>query len=152
MTTSDILYMGGSCVFCRIASGEERASVVYDDGTIMVFMDANPINVGHTLVIPKEHWETIYELPENTLASLFLIVKRVAIAVKKAVGADGINIIQSNEKAASQFVGHLHVHVIPRFMGDGATGAYSFVGAHGRSGRATVQDLDETAKKIRERF
>ena len=144
--------MDGSCVFCRIASGEERASIVYDDGTVMVFMDANPINVGHTLVIPKEHWETIYELPENTLTNLFLIVKKIAIAVKKAVNADGINIIQSNEKAASQFVGHLHVHVIPRFKGDDARGPYSLVGVHGRSGRAAVQDLDETAKKIKEKL
>ena len=141
--------MSESCVFCRIASGGERASIVYDDGKIMAFMDINPINVGHTLVTPKAHWETIYELPITILIDLFLSVKKIAVAVKKAVNADGINIIQSNERAASQFVGHLHVHVIPRFKGDGALGPYSFVAAHGRSGRATVQDLDEVAIKIK---
>ena len=142
--------MDKSCVFCRIASGEERASIVYDDGTVMVFMDANPINVGHALVMPKEHWETIYVLPENTLTRLFLVVKKIAIAAKRAVNADGINIVQSNEKAASQFVGHVHVHVVPRFRGDDAGRPYSFVGVHGRSGPAAIQDLDETAKKIHE--
>jgi histidine triad (HIT) family protein len=142
--------MDKSCVFCRIALGEERASIVYDDGTVLVFMDANPINVGHTLVVPKEHWETIYELPEDTLTRLFSIVKKIAIAAKRAVKADGINIVQSNEKAATQFVGHLHVHVIPRFREDDAGRPYSFIGAHGRSGPVAIQDLDETAKKIHE--
>ena len=73
--------MSESCVFCRIASGGERASIVYDDGKIMAFMDIHQINVGHTLVTPKAHWETIYELPITILIDLFLSVKKIAVAV-----------------------------------------------------------------------
>jgi len=83
----------------------------------MAFLDIRPLNEGHTLVIPKEHYETIFEIPQELIAYLHGIVKRVAIAVKEVTKADGISIIQQNGKAANQDIFHLHVHVIPRYEG-----------------------------------
>jgi len=91
--------------------------LVYEDDNVMAFLDIRPLSEGHTLVIPKEHYETIFEIPEELVAHLYRIVKRVALAVKKATEADGISIIQQNGKAAGQEIFHLHVHVIPRFEG-----------------------------------
>ncbi|HLE74542.1 MAG TPA: HIT family protein [Candidatus Bathyarchaeia archaeon] len=105
------------CVFCKIARKQAFASLVYEDDNVMAFLDIRPLSEGHTLVIPKEHYETIFEIPEELVAHLYRIVKRVALAVKKATEADGISIIQQNGKAAGQEIFHLHVHVIPRFEG-----------------------------------
>jgi histidine triad (HIT) family protein len=135
--------MGAVCVFCRIASGKAPASIVYEDTNILAFMDLNPANVGHTLVIPREHWENIYDVPEKTLAEMAAVVKRVSVAVKKTVGADGIKIIQLNGRAAGQLVMHIHIHVIPTISKSGVMMGYR--------GRITPErrDLDENAKKIR---
>jgi histidine triad (HIT) family protein len=83
----------------------------------MAFLDIRPLSKGHTLVIPKEHYVTIFEAPEKLVAQLHRIVKRVAFAVREVTKADGVSIIQQNGKAAGQEVFHLHVHVIPRFEG-----------------------------------
>jgi histidine triad (HIT) family protein len=132
------------CPFCNIASGKTVASIVYEDATTLAFMDLNPANVGHTLVVPREHYENIYEVPEKLLAEMTAVVKRVCVAVKKTVAADGIKIIQLNGKAAGQVVMHLHFHVIPTVTKAGVV--------MGHRGRLTPErrDLDETARKIRE--
>lgn len=140
------------CEFCRIASGLAPASIVYENRNLMAFMDLHPANVGHVLVIPREHLATIYEAPEDILAQLFMLVKRVAVALRREVRADGISILQFNEAAAGQSVGHLHVHIIPRFKGDAIS---RFVGAMlGSIGfeKAERQSLDEMAEKIKEKL
>ena len=141
--------MSESCSFCKIMLGEGQASIVYEDDRVLAFMDLHPANVGHTLVVPREHWETIYAIPERVLADLFAVVKRVSVAVKKAVGAEGISILQFNERAAGQSVRHFHVHVIPRFRGDPIS---KFIGVMLGPGFKKVerQDLDEIAEKIKE--
>lgn len=106
-----------SCIFCRIVRKEAPASIVYEDNKVMAFLDIRPLNEGHTLVITKKHYEYIYYVPERDVAHLFKIVGKVACAVKKGVGAEGISIAQHNEKAAGQDIFHLHVHVIPRYEG-----------------------------------
>ena len=108
-------FMTEHCVFCRLAKKEAPASYIYEDKEVAAFLDMNPINEGHTLVIPKNHYENIYEIPEEKVAHLFRIVKKIAHAVKKGVNAEGISIIQNNEKAAGQIVFHLHVHIVPRY-------------------------------------
>jgi histidine triad (HIT) family protein len=105
------------CIFCKIVRKQAPASFVYEDEDVVAFLDIKPLSEGHTLVIPKEHYETIYEIPEELIAHLHKIVKRTALAVKKATEADGISIIQQNEKAAGQEIFHLHIHVIPRYEG-----------------------------------
>jgi diadenosine tetraphosphate (Ap4A) HIT family hydrolase len=105
------------CIFCRIARNEAPASLVYDDNKVIAFLDAKPVNEGHTLVVTRNHYLDIYEAPDAEVAHLFKIVKKVAYAVKKSEKADGISIFQNNGRAADQVVLHLHVHVIPRYEG-----------------------------------
>jgi histidine triad (HIT) family protein len=137
------------CRFCTIVSREAQASIVYEDDSVLAFMDLHPTNVGHTLVIPREHWETIYDIPEKLLANLFSVVKKVSVAVKKSVDAKGISILQSNERDAGQSVRHFHVHIIPRFRGDAIS---KFIGAMLGLGfeKAERQKLDEIAEEIKQ--
>ena len=106
-----------SCVFCRIAQKQSPGNIVYEDEIVMAFLDINPLNEGHTLVIPKEHHKDIFEIPAELLAYLHGISKRIAIAVKETTKADGISIFQQNGKAADQEIPHLHIHVVPRYEG-----------------------------------
>jgi histidine triad (HIT) family protein len=94
-------------VFCQIIRKEAPASVVYEDAQAVAFLSNHPVNVGHTLVAPKKHYRDIYEIPQEEAANLFKIVKRVAQAVKDAMGIEGIRIVQNNGKDAGQVVFHL---------------------------------------------
>ena len=105
--------MSNSCIFCKIARKEAPANTVYEDEKVIAFLSIQPINIGHTLVVPKRHYENIYEIPEEEVTYLYKIVKKMASAVKKAVDAEGIRIVQNNGEAAGQVIFHLHVHVIP---------------------------------------
>ncbi|MBS7632773.1 HIT family protein [Candidatus Bathyarchaeota archaeon] len=109
--------MEDQCVFCKIVEKKIPASLVYEDEYTIAFMDNHPVNEGHTLVIPKKHYATIYTLPERETARLYKAVKKVACAVKKAINPEGITISQQNERGAGQDIFHVHVHVIPRYAG-----------------------------------
>jgi histidine triad (HIT) family protein len=106
-----------ACIFCKIVRKEAPASVVYEDAQVIAFTDIRPVNEGHTLVIPKKHYEDIFDTPDDLLEATHRVTKKVAVAVKKATKADGISIVQQNGKAAGQEIFHLHVHIIPRFEG-----------------------------------
>jgi diadenosine tetraphosphate (Ap4A) HIT family hydrolase len=105
------------CVFCRIARKEERASYLYEDEGVVAFLDTRPANEGHALVVPRKHYENIFEIPDDEVAHLFKAVKKVAAAIMRAENADGLRIVQNNGSAANQIVFHLHVHVIPEYQG-----------------------------------
>ena len=107
--------MATHCIFCGIAKKEVPESHVYEDNDVIAFMDINPISEGHTLIIPKKHYENIYEIPAEEAAYLFKVVKKIAYAVRKGMDAKGVSIIQNNGRAAGQVVFHLHVHIIPRY-------------------------------------
>lgn len=109
------------CIFCRIIQGEIPCVKVYEDDSVLAFMDINPLSDGHTLVIPKTHAESIFEISEHDMCAVITAVRRLSRAIKKGVHADGITIVQLNEKAAGQMVPHLHVHIIPRWLDDGIT-------------------------------
>jgi histidine triad (HIT) family protein len=102
--------------------------VIYEDDEVLAILDYRPISEGHTLVIPKKHYENIYEIPEEEAAYLFRIVKKVAGAVRIGVNADGISLVQNNGKAANQVVFHLHVHIIPRYEGQKSSRPREVVG------------------------
>jgi histidine triad (HIT) family protein len=106
-----------TCIFCRIVQKLAPSSVVYEDESVIAFMDIKPLNEGHTLVITKRHYAYIYEVPDEEVAHLYRVAKKIAVAVKKAVKAEGITLAQQNESAAGQDVFHVHVHVIPRYEG-----------------------------------
>ena len=101
------------CIFCQIIRKKAPASIVYEDEQVTAFLSNRPVNVGHTLVAPKMHYENIYEIPEEEAAYLFKIVKKIAHAVKDTTGIQGIRIVQNNGVDAGQVVFHLHVHIIP---------------------------------------
>ena len=103
------------CAFCKIARGEGHESRIYEDAEVMAFLDTRPINEGHTLVIPKKHYENIFEIPNEELSNVFKIVKKVASAILKSQKAEGIRIVQNNGSAAHQVIFHFHVHVIPEY-------------------------------------
>ncbi len=107
------------CIFCRIVAGNIPATKLYEDDHVLAFMDIGPIVKGHALVIPKAHTETIGPTPDDTLAKVIAVTRRVARALQVGLGADGINIHQANGAAAGQVVPHIHFHVIPRFRHDG---------------------------------
>lgn len=114
-----IEYMQEECLFCRIVSGGIPSEKVFEDEHTLGFLDINPINPGHTLIIPKPHYENLYELPDEIVAQMAINLKKIAIAVKEALGSDGVNILMNNDKPAGQLIGHAHFHVIPRRKGDG---------------------------------
>ena len=107
------------CVFCKIAKGEIPADKIYEDDKFFAFLDINPNNPGHALIIPKAHYKNLYELPDEVLSEMAPLIKKLANAVKKGINADGINIIMNNDSAAGQIVHHAHFHIIPRFANDG---------------------------------
>lgn len=106
-------------IFEKIVRREIPATIVYEDDVVLAFMDIGPVIKGHTLVIPKTCYDPITETPDDVLAHVMRIAKRVAAAQMSELGADGVNLMQNNGAAAGQEVPHLHVHVIPRFENDG---------------------------------
>ncbi|MBS3127693.1 HIT family protein [Candidatus Woesearchaeota archaeon] len=111
--------MASDCVFCRIIEGTLPSSQVYEDDDTLVFLDIAPVNKGHCLVIPKEHYEDAQDTPPETLANLVKVAQKVGDALVKGVHAEGFNIGINTKKAAGQVVFHIHIHVIPRFSHDG---------------------------------
>ena len=108
-----------NCLFCKIVSGEIPCYKIYEDENFLAFLDINPVNPGHTLVIPKKHSRNVLEMDNNkTLGNLMLIVQKLSKQIKTALKSDGINIIMNNEPAAGQIIFHTHTHIIPRFLND----------------------------------
>lgn len=114
------------CVFCRIIEGTQPASVVYEDDLCVAFLNIRPINAGHTLVVPRCHVADIAELDAASGAEVFAVARKIALALRRgaleSIGGrcDGVNLLLSDGTAAGQVVHHLHLHVIPRYLGDGA--------------------------------
>jgi diadenosine tetraphosphate (Ap4A) HIT family hydrolase len=106
-----------NCIFCKIVQKQAPSSMLYEDDSVMAFLDIKPVNEGHTLVISKAHYEGIFDIPSELLGKIHQVTKTVATAVKEAVHADGVSIVQQNGKAANQEVFHIHVHIIPKFTG-----------------------------------
>jgi histidine triad (HIT) family protein len=107
------------CIFCKIISGQIPCTKVYEDEVCLAFMDIGPIAPGHTLIVPKKHYEAITEMPADEVAALFRPVSALAAAVQSALEAPGLNVLQNNGRVAGQAVDHLHIHLIPRRADDG---------------------------------
>lgn len=106
------------CIFCKIVARELPAQIVYEDADTLAFLDINPINPGHTLVIPKEHSTDVFDIDEKNWAAVMKSSRIVAHALERALKTDGINLGMNNRAGAGQVVFHAHVHVMPRFAGD----------------------------------
>ncbi|MCK9471698.1 MAG: HIT domain-containing protein [Bacilli bacterium] len=106
------------CVFCKIVEGSIPAYKIYEDSDILAFLDISQVTIGHTLVIPKKHYENIFELDEKTAATLYEKVVGVAKMLKQKLGINDLNILNNNGKLAYQSVGHYHIHLLPRYEND----------------------------------
>jgi histidine triad (HIT) family protein len=133
-----------SCIFCKIARKQSPASVIYEDASVMAFLDIRPLSTGHTLIIPKEHYRDIFDISPELLTRVHQVTKQIAVALQKATNADGISIFQQNGASAGQDVFHLHVHVVPRHVGQ-KLGRFGGV-------QADREELDQTAIKIKRYF
>ncbi|OGB92303.1 MAG: hypothetical protein A2Z31_03010 [candidate division NC10 bacterium RBG_16_65_8] len=106
------------CVFCAIRDGQLPANVVAEDAQAFAILDINPINDGHTLVIPRTHAETLFDMAEEDVVATVRLARRVADGIRRGLQPDGLNLLQNNGAAAFQTVPHFHVHVIPRWEDD----------------------------------
>ena len=107
------------CIFCDIIQGAAEVSVCYEDTESIAFMDIQPVNAGHVLVVSRQHFESFFDLPKKLGAHLFQVAMQLAPAIRKVSGADGMNVIVSSGASAGQDVYHFHIHLIPRREGDG---------------------------------
>ena len=106
------------CIFCKLANGEIPTNALYEDDIVKVIFDASPAAKGHVLILPKEHFDNIYELDDDTAAHVFKVAAKISKAYKKALDFDGLNIVQNNGEVAGQTVFHFHMHLIPRYSED----------------------------------
>lgn len=136
--------MNRDCLFCKIAGKEIPAARIYEDSHTLAFLDVAPRSPGHTVVISKIHSATLLDLPKEEVNYLFLAVQKVAHMVQKGLRADGLTIGINQGEVSGQTVPHLHVHVIPRFTGDGGGSIHAVVNI------PSEESLQEIEKKIRE--
>lgn len=106
------------CIFCKIVSGEIPSETIYENSKFKVIMDIAPANKGHVLILPKEHFDNIYDIDTATAGELFQLAAMTARALKSVLDCDGMNILQNNGTVAGQTVFHFHMHIIPRYEGD----------------------------------
>ncbi len=107
------------CVFCKIVNGNMASDIVYEDEDCVAVLDVSPIAEGHTIVILKEHYKNLIDVPDKFAASMIRACKRIGRALKGALDAEGFNVFCNNERCAGQVIEHIHMHVIPRGEGDG---------------------------------
>lgn len=129
--------MAEECVFCNIVNGTAKSELVYEDEEVVAFLDIHPVNRGHTLVVPKKHFENIHDIPQELHKHVYDVVKKIAEAQKKVFSPAGISIAQNSGKAAGQIVFHFHTHVIPKDQE-----------IHQRF-KPTDEDLRKTAEELR---
>jgi histidine triad (HIT) family protein len=129
------------CIFCRIISGDIPASLLLDNDSVVSFLDINPVNRGHALVVPKRHAASLLDLQDEELAAAAAGIRQVAAAVKAATGCPAFNVLQNDGRAAGQLVAHVHFHVIPRGPDDGFSFGWRQL-AYGEG------ELDEMVRKV----
>jgi histidine triad (HIT) family protein len=129
------------CVFCRIARGETSAHKIYEDEKTLAFLDIHPLVDGHTMVIPKAHYECLEDMPLSEVGRLFEAVAKVSGAIRRAFGTSATTIGINNGRAAGQVVPHIHVHIIPRYPADGGGTIHSIIHTPSKRRLDEVQTL-----------
>ena len=131
-----------NCIFCKIANGEIPSRTIEETDMFRVVLDVGPATKGHALILPKEHYKNLYDLPEETAAEAIKMAKKVALKMKEKLGCDGVNIVQNNEEAAGQTVFHFHMHVIPRYKEDGQVIGW-------KPGQPTAEEMDAVLEMLK---
>lgn len=129
------------CIFCKIANGEIPSSTLYEDEQFRVILDLGPATKGHALILPKDHYANLYELPDDTAADAMRLAKKMAACMTEKLHADGFNLVQNNGESAGQTVMHFHLHLIPRYEDDGQHILW-------KPGTATPQELEAIKNQI----
>jgi len=107
------------CIFCKIIKGDITADKIFENEKVLAFLDINPVNLGHTLIIPKDHYDNLEQTPDEIACEMIKVAKKIGFTLKEAIGADGFNLQVNNGEAAGQVVKHIHLHIMPRFALDG---------------------------------
>ncbi len=110
-----------NCIFCKIANGEIPSKTLYEDEQFRVILDLGPATKGHALILPKDHYADLFELPEEKAGEVMHLAKRMVMKMKEKLGCEGFNLVQNNGDLAGQTVFHFHMHLIPRYRADGQT-------------------------------
>jgi histidine triad (HIT) family protein len=131
------------CIFCKIVSGEIPCAKLLEDDAALAFLDIGPVAEGHALLIPKEHYVTMDQMPPDAVAAFLRHLPSLVRAVQTATGCDGVNVLQNNGRVAGQVVPHVHVHVIPR----GPGGAFHFNWPAGKYKEGRIEALVEAIRK-----
>ena len=134
--------MTDKCIFCEIVAGKLPAFKLYEDDLFIAILDRFPATTGHTLIIPKFHTKDIFGLCEKEAPRIMPLAQRIAAKIKEVLSPEGFNILQNNGRTAGQVVFHYHMHIIPRYEGDG-------VKIHPASRDVCVQELEEVAAKLK---
>lgn len=129
------------CIFCSIVNKEIPSSCIYEDDQVMAFLDLSQVTKGHTLVVPKKHYDNLLECDDETLAHLIQVVKMLAVRINERLNAQGVNVLNNTHEAAGQTVNHLHFHIIPRYSENDAV-VIQF-------NESEKQDLDELVKILK---
>lgn len=132
-----------NCIFCKLANGIIPTNSIYEDEEFNVILDMGPATKGHALILPKDHYKNLYELPDETASKVMKLAKKMAIQMTDKLGADGFNLVQNNNEVAGQTVFHFHMHLIPRYDDDGQ--AINWV-----PGKPSAEELAEIKKTITE--
>ena len=132
-----------NCIFCKIANGEIPSATLYEDDDFRIILDLGPASRGHALLLPKEHYENLYMLPDELAAKALKIKKKMITKLTEVLGCDGYNVVQNNGETAGQTVFHFHMHLIPRYKGDQ-------VGLGWKMGELTDEERDDILAKLRE--
>lgn len=130
-----------NCIFCKIANGEIPSKTIYEDEKFRVILDLGPAAKGHALVLPKEHFANLYELPEEWCADAIKLAKKMAVLMTEKLNCDGFNLVQNNGETAGQTVMHFHIHLIPRYKDDNQTIGWE-------AGNPSQEELEEIRKQI----
>lgn len=131
------------CIFCKLANGEIPTRSIYEDADFRVILDAAPATRGHALILPKEHADNLYQLPEELAGKAFVLAKKLASSMTDRLDCKGFNIVQNNGEVAGQTVFHFHMHLIPRYADDGQ-------GTFWKSRHFTDEMLDEICSQLAE--
>lgn len=130
-----------NCIFCKIANGDIPSKEIYEDEEFKVILDLGPATKGHALILPKNHYRDLYELPDEAAAKVMLLAKKLAAGISEKLSCDGFNLVQNNGETAGQTVFHFHLHLIPRYKDDGQTLGWKAM-------KPSEEELDEVRKRI----
>ncbi len=130
------------CIFCKIINKSIPNAIVYENDKFLVFLDKYPINYGHTLLVPKDHFNTILEMPINLVGEMYSLVPNLAKAIITTIDGNGFNISQNNGRSANQIIPHVHVHIVPRFAREKIKGQWPMRKI------ASIEELKNLAEKI----